>query len=231
MDRMAAHQSCILDSGKIEHAKEVDRGHQIFTLHRGQLLKCRGEVFVVPLEDIGWRLDRLRNGTAVRFELSSRDSVHEESFGGGDMPCELKSAHRLGIRFPGAPIRRNGLDHAAGGGVLIPDLWEINIVQEKRCLFRSHSTQAYHERPALSSHHQCQHTARAPRPIYDLERRRDQDRPFRRQPIQVRQTCQAELVAAVHDAVAWEWRIESEGLPRIRADALRSPADYVALLR
>src|ERR1700733_1631408 len=77
--------------------------------------------------------------------------------------------------------------------------------------------------------HKSKDAAGTARSLDDLQRRRDQDRAFRRKLIEVREACKSEFAAAMHDGVAWEWRLETEGLAGVGTHSFGAPADDVAL--
>ena len=85
-----------------------------------------------------------------------------------------------------------------------------------------------HVKCLLLRAHEGKHPARAARAVDDLERRRDQDRAFRRQLVEIRQAREPEFVAAMHAAVARKRRLEAKRLSGVGADAFGSPADDVA---
>src|SRR6266850_2977423 len=78
--------------------------------------------------------------------------------------------------------------------------------------------------------HKSKDAAGTARSLDDFQRRRDQDRTFRRKLIEIGEACKAEFAPAMHDGVAWEWRLETEGLAGVGAHSFRAPADDVTLL-
>src|SRR5262249_57811296 len=66
--------------------------------------------------------------------------------------------------------------------------------------------------------------------VDDLEWRRNQNRPGRRQLIKIAQACQPELAGAVHRRVIGKGRSESAGLTRVRSNRLDADTKHIAIL-
>src|SRR5215510_9339870 len=81
----------------------------------------------------------------------------------------------------------------------------------------------------LLRRHDGEHAHRTPAALGNLERRGNEDRPGRWQPIQVAEACEPELARAVHEVVVGEGRIETSSLSRIGADGFDPDPEHVAI--
>src|ERR1700722_10314187 len=78
--------------------------------------------------------------------------------------------------------------------------------------------------------HEREHAQRAAGAVDDLQRRGDDDRPGRRELVEVGQARQPETVGAVHDGVAGKHGIETMRLAGVGPDGLHADTENVAFL-